>query len=936
MRRDADIHPLIQAYFKASGWRPFPYQADAWRAYAEGRDTLIHAPTGTGKTLAAWLAPINQILHETPQETNPERKRRATAQRSTNPASPPKPLRRNTADPITILWITPMRALATDTAKALTEPLQALGLNWTIEKRTGDTSAALKLKQKERLPTALITTPESLSLILSHPGGEERFASLRCVIVDEWHELLSSKRGVQTELALARLRRWLPNLRTIGLSATLGNLPQALEALAGNRGNGSGWHRLPAGADSSQEPQPLATNPPSSPKEQPTPTLIHADLPKTLDLQTVIPEDIERFPWAGHLGLKIAEQVAKVIDGASTTLVFTNTRSQSELWFRELLHLRPDWLGRMAIHHGSLERALRQKVEDAVKAGQLKCVVCTSSLDLGVDFSPVEQVIQIGSPKGVARLMQRAGRSGHRPNVPSRVVCVPTHAFELVEFAAAREALIARDIEPRVPLDKPLDVLAQHVVTTACAAGDAGFDAAELLNEARSTHAYKDLTDTEWGYVLDFAVRGGAALHAYPQFARITRGEDARYRIASSKAAREHRLTIGTISSDNSLLVKVIGGATLGTIEESAVARLAVGDRFIFAGIAVELVRLHEMTVMVRRAKGRSGAVPKWVGGQMSLSSQLAARVRATIAAAAIHPNPERELGDRIEPVQIPFAPSPELIAARPLLDLHARLSHLPHANELLIESTTSREGFHVYLFPFEGRSVHEGLGAILARRLARLEPRSITVAMNDYGLELSSPTPLNLTEAQWRKALDPDDLLPDLAASVNTSEMTRRRFRDIARVAGLINPGFPATRSPSSRGSSGGRSGGGGFTKRPRHVQASADLFFDVFTEFDPVNFLLEQAKREVINDQLQIARIHAALRRIASAKLVIVNTPQLTPLSFPIWAESLRTQQVTSERWGDRVKRMALMMEEQATTKSKRTARSAKLADAPAVSPR
>lgn len=897
MRDPAALHPAIEAYFRGCGWQPFAYQREVWQAYREGRDSLIHAPTGTGKTLAAWLAPINGALLD--RETDDD-KRTPVSSASSKRRTP-----RSSAPPITVLWITPMRALATDTAKALAEPLESLGLNWTIEKRTGDTSASLKLKQKERLPTALITTPESLSLMLSHPGGPERFATLRCVVVDEWHELLSTKRGTQTELALARLRAWLPTLRTIGLSATLGNLDEALGTLTGSR-NAVEFA-----------------------------TLIHADLPKALDLATVIPEDIERFPWAGHLGLRIAEQVAKVIETAASTLVFTNTRSQAELWFRELLKLRPDWLGEIAIHHGSLERALRQKVEDAVKTGALRCVVCTSSLDLGVDFSPVEQVIQVGSPKGVARLLQRAGRSGHRPGVPSRVVCVPTHAFELVEFAAARGALEARDIEPRRPLEKPLDVLAQHVVTCACAAGDEGLSAPDLLREVRTTRAYANLTDTEWGYVLDFARRGGAALRAYPQFARVTLHDDGRDRVASPKASREHRLTIGTISSDNSLLVKVIGGATLGTIEESAVARLAVGDRFIFAGIAVELVRLHEMTVQVRRARGHSGQVPKWVGGQMSLSSQLAARVRGTIACIGHDATADRE------PVPVPrtsavpraevsasttrphHSPSPELIAARPLLDLHARLSRLPREEELLIERTASREGHHVYLFPFEGRSVHEGLGAILARRLARMAPRSITVAMNDYGLELSSPTLLDLSEAQWREALNPDDLLPDLAVSVNTSEMTRRRFRDIARVAGLISPGFPATRASSAKPRA-GRERASTFTKRPRHVQASADLFFDVFAEFDPANFLLEQAKREVIDDQLQIARIHAALRRIAASRLVIIDTPQLTPLAFPIWAESLRTQQVSSERWGDRVRRMALQLETAATTRPRGSRRS------------
>lgn len=840
-RAGAGLHPRLVEWFAEREWSPFAYQSEAWAAYAAGESGLIHAPTGTGKTLAAWLGPVMEWLDEA----------------ASGPAvTKAKKTARASSVPLRVLWITPMRALASDTLASLMEPVEMLGLPWSIEKRTGDTAASLRLKQKERLPTALVTTPESLTVLLSQPGARERFATLRAVVVDEWHELLSSKRGVQTELALARLRAFKPGLRTWGISATLGNLREAMDTLC------------PPGATDSP------------------PRLVHAEMPKALDLHTIIPPDFERFPWAGHMGLNLVEAVAETIERAGSTLVFSNTRSQAELWFKALLDLRPEWLGKIALHHGSLDRALRAKVEAAIKSGALKCVVCTSSLDLGVDFSPVEQVVQVGSPKGVARLMQRAGRSGHSPGEASRVVCVPAHAFELVEFAAARGALEDRDIEPRAPLVAPLDVLAQHLVTVA---SSEPFEEGALLAEVRSTRAYSGLTTTQWGWVLDFVTRGGAALRAYPQFARVSQGEDGLFRVASEKTAREHRMAIGTISSDNSLMVRVQNGGVLGAIEESFVSRLAVGDKFLFAGRVLQLVRIREMTVIARKATGARGVVPRWSGGQMSLSSRLAGRVRAMVAGAAASAGGGTAFH------------SPEMIGARPLLDLQARWSRLPREDELLIESTKTREGYHVFLYPFEGRSVHEGLGAILARRLARLEPRSVLVAMNDYGLELSSTSPIELDEAGWRSLLSSDGLLADMLASVNTSEMTRRRFRDIARVAGLISPGFPGAT--------------GKMVKKARHVQASADLFFDVFTEFDPVNLLLDQAKREVLEEQLEIGRLRRALERFASMTLVRVDCPRLTPLAFPIWAESLRTQQVSSERWSDRVKRMVLQLEEEAS---------------------
>lgn len=488
----------LEQWFERRGWTPFAFQRQAWSAYREGRSGLIHAPTGLGKTLAAWLGPVAEALDSAPSGDNPE--------------------------PIRVIWITPLRALANDTVESLRLPVRELGLNWTVESRTGDTSTSVRTRQRKRLPTALVTTPESVTLLTTYPETSAQLWGVRAVIVDEWHELLSTKRGVQTELALAYLRSRAPELRTWGLSATLANIESAASALIGVG---------PSNA----------------------PAIIRGLDTKPIEIECIVPDRVERFPWSGHLGLTLLDRVIDRIERAPTTLLFTNTRSQSELWFRAIQRRRPDWIGRLAIHHGSIDRGVRERVEGLLRGdgGQsvLKCVVCTSSLDLGVDFSPVDQVIQIGSPKGVARLIQRAGRSGHRPGAVSRIVGVPTHALELIEFAAVRDAIGSQALESREPLERPLDVLAQHIVTASLAGG---FHEPSLRAEVRTTHAYRDLTDEEWGWCMEFAHRGGPALGAYPQFARIGPQEGA-WRIASRAHASRHRMGIGTIVGDDAVAV---------------------------------------------------------------------------------------------------------------------------------------------------------------------------------------------------------------------------------------------------------------------------------------------------------------------------------------------------------------------------------------------
>ncbi len=818
--RSSAMEQLLR-WFAKNRWKPFPFQRQAWDDCLDGKSGLIHAPTGTGKTYAVALPPMIGWLAK-----NPER-----------PGWPE-------TVPLTVLWITPLRALANDTAQSILKPITDLSLPWTVELRTGDTSAALRARHRERFPTVFITTPESLSLLLSYADSYEKLASLQFIIVDEWHDLLGTKRGVQTELCLARLRHWMPHLRTWGLSATLGNLDQALRVLTGD-----------AAANAS---------------------LISGDLKKKVEIEVVIPEKVESFPWAGHLGLDLLPEVVKRLEKHPTTLLFTNTRSQTEIWFQELRKARPDWESEIGVHHGSISRDARENVEARLRAGTIRCVVCTASLDLGVDFSPVSQVIQIGAPKGVARMLQRAGRSGHRPGAVSKIVCVPAHALELVEFAAVREAIAGGELEARPPLEHPLDVLAQHMVTVALGSG---FIEADFFEEVRKSHAYRDLTREEWQWCLDFVVRGGAALRAYPQYARVVE-ENGVYVVQDLEIGRLHRMSVGTITSDSAMAVRVMRGPMLGTIEESFIGRLKPGSKFSFAGFTLELVRVRDMTAYVRKVRKLSGTVPQWMGGKMPLSTQLAAVVRRKLA--------EARCGK--------FTGA-EMRAAAPILKIQNKWSRLPNPDELLVERWEMKGGTHHFIFPFAGRLVHEGLAALAAYRVSQILPVSIAMTLNDYGIGLLSGSTFKLTDDQWRKVFRSENLFDDLAACLNSAELARRQFREVARIAGLIFQGYP------------------GQSKSARQLQASSGLFYDVFVRYDPKNLLLQQAQREVWEKQLETSRLAATLRDICGMKLVCCEIPRLSPLSFPLWASFVQAN-ITSEQWSERVKRMALQLQNAAAS--------------------
>lgn len=830
----------VISWFDAQGWKPFRFQRTAWRSYLSGESGLIHATTGTGKTLAAWMGCVIEWLAE--------------QGRDAVPGTAPPPLR--------VLWITPLRALVGDTLRSLQQPVLDLGMNWTLEDRTSDTPSAQRQRQQTRFATTLVTTPESLSLLLTRADAQHQLRDLRLVVCDEWHELLASKRGVQVELALARIRRWIPGVRVWGLSATLGNLDEAGDVLLGGDSALSNIGPRIVGVKSGI-PDAMIRNPRR---------VIQGAVTKRIVVESIIPGSIDRFPWGGHLGLRLVPELVTAVDRAQTSLVFTNTRSQTEAWYRALLKSRPDWAGRIALHHGSLERETRNWVEDGLRAGTLKCVVCTSSLDLGVDFSPVDQVFQVGSPKGVARLLQRAGRSGHSPGAASRVTCVPTHAFELIETAAARDAIASGLLESRRPMVNPLDVLCQHLVTIALGGG---FRPDELRDEVRQTASFGGLTDTAWEWILDFVTRGGDSLKAYPDYHKLLLSED-QYVVRDQRVARQHRMSIGTITSDASLVVQYLNGGRLGTIEESFLTRLNPGDSFLFAGQTVELVHIHEMTVWVRRAAPSARTrIPRWTGGRMPLSTELAEAVLRKLEAAD-----NGEFRGR------------EMRAVRPLLALQSRWSAIPRPGHLLIERVRSREGFHVFFFPFAGRLVHEGLSTLFAWRLARRHPMTFSMSVNDYGFELLSSQEPALREAIDAGLFSADQLLPDIERSINAAEMGKRQFREIARVAGLVFSGYP------------------GQPKSARQLQASSGLLYDVFTNYDPGNLLLQQARQEVLERQLEHTRLVHTLQSLQQSVLVIREPPRFTPLAFPLLVERLR-ERLSSEKLADRVARMQLSLE-------------------------
>lgn len=822
----------LKKWFKAKQWKPFEFQLKTWQALQEGRSGLLHATTGAGKTLAVWCGALLACAKG-------KQPRAAATQ---------------------IMWITPMRALAADTTKSLQATLDGLASDKQVLCQTGDTDSATRTAIKNKPPFGLITTPESLTLMLTRQASLAQLNKLKVLVVDEWHELLGNKRGVQLQLAIARLVRMNPEVQIWGLSATLGNLDQAMQTLLHplyQRGEGS----------------------------TPEPELVQGKVPKDLVIDSLIPKQFERFPWGGHLGIRLVQEVAEQIDQAGTTLVFTNTRSQAEIWFQALLQARPDYAGVLALHHGSLDKSVRDYVEQGLKQGSLKAVVCTSSLDLGVDFLPVERVLQIGSPKGVARLLQRAGRSGHAPGRPSRVTVVPTHALELMEAAAARYAASERQIESRVSPSAPLDVLVQHLVTVAIGGG---FNPDELYAEVCTTKAYESLPRDHFDWALAFVERGGESLKAYPDFQRIAPDESGVYRVPRRDIARRHVMSVGTIVSDSAMHVAWMKGGKLGTIEEGFIARLKPGDCFSFAGRILELVKVRDMTAYVRKASRNKAIVPNWVGGKMPLSTELAQASLTMLGRATA----------MVDHGSVPH--DPELVALASLFEIQSQWSALPTLDTFLIETLNSKEGFHLFVYPFAGRMVNTGLASLLAWRLSQIKPATFSISMNDYGFELLSAEPIDWVrffrvDLHSNPLFSVDRLLDDVLECLNASELAQRRFREIARISGLIFQGYP------------------GSGKSTRQLQASSGLFFDVFKKYDQGNRLLAQAQQEALEQELEIGRMRSALEAIHAKRLVFKEIPKPTPFAFPLMIERLR-ETVSNESLNQKVARMVADLEKAA----------------------
>ncbi len=799
-------YSIVKDWFQSLGNEPFAFQQESWQKFDEGYSGLVIAPTGFGKTFSVFFSVIIHYLN--------------------HPAK--------YGDGLKLIWITPLRSLAKDLGRAMSEALEQIGLDWEVGVRNGDTSTKERQKQTKKMPDVLIITPESLHLLFAQKNNTDYFKYLKCVAVDEWHELLGSKRGVLTELALSRLKSIVPHLRIWGISATIGNIDEALEVLIPYAGLKK--------------------------------TIIRSKEKKKTEIISIIPEEIEVLPWAGHLGTKMAAQLVPIINESRTTLIFTNTRGQSELWYQVMLTVAPHLAGQLAIHHGSIDMELRNWIEEMLHTEQLKAVICTSSLDLGVDFKPVDTVIQIGSPKGVARFLQRAGRSGHSPFETSKIYFLPTHSLELVEAAALKEAAQKGIIESRIPLVQTFDVLVQYLVTLAVGEG---FREEEVYGQVKQTYAFSYLEREEWLWVLRFITHGGDVLTAYEDYQKVII-EEGVYKVKNRRIAMMHRMNLGVIVSDPMLKVKFLSGGYIGMVEEYFVARLNPGDKFGLAGKVLEFVMIKDMTVLVKKSNAKRAITPSWLGGRLPLSANLSAFLRHKFN-EALKPGPKEV----------------ELKKLYPLFKQQEANSHIPKDDEFLVELIQTRDGHHLFMYPFEGRLVHEVMSALVAYRISKVQPITFSMAMNDYGFELLSDQPVPMDKIDMNKILSVENLSEDIVRSINAAEMAGRKFRDIAVIAGLVMKNYA------------------GKFKTDKNLQSSSGLIFRIFEQYDSNNLLMRQAYEEVFYQQLEEPRLAAALQRIQQSRIIVVNAKAFTPLSFPIKVDSLR-QDLSSEELDVKVRKM------------------------------
>lgn len=795
----------IESWFKKRNWTPREFQRNAWSAYLHGQNGLISVSTGFGKTYAGCLGAIAQMV-----------------------------VSGEKAAGIHILYISPLRALSSDIIKNLREPIEDMNLPYTIEGRTGDTTAYERARQKKNPPSILVTTPESFNLLLISEEYREALKKCRLVVIDEWHELMGNKRGVQIQLCLSHLRSLSPKIKVWGLSATLGNPKLAGEVLNGGHLNHFSF--------------------------------ITEKVSKEIDIQCLLPDEIDSFPWSGHMGTAMMEKVVNHIDLTHSCLVFTNTRNQAERWFTEIAALRPEWEHLMALHHSSVSREIRERIEQDIKTGALKLVVCTSSLDLGVDFPKVERVYQIGSPKSISRFIQRAGRSGHTPEGVPRIYFVPTHALELYEYLAVELAIDRGLKEDIIPPELSFDVLAQHMMTLA---SNEGLDLEKAKEEIRSTYAFRHMDDHQFESLLNFLTHGGRSLSAYPSYHRLKEFKG-KYLIHDKKMIQQHMMNVGTITSDPSIKIAYSRGGNLGSVEESFVGRLKKGDVFVFAGKTLEYVLLKDLTLFVRQASSKAGITAIWGGARLPLSSLLTSHLKETF--------------ELIEQGRLNH-PLVEFLS--PISEVQRALSRLPGREYLLVEETLTREGRHLFLFPFEGRLIHEALASLLSVRMSAETKVTFTFAVSEYGLEILAPEDYHFKVDDLKRYLSLNHLSADIQKSLNMTQLAKKQFRDIAQISGLIQQNRA------------------GEKRTMKNLQMNSSLLFDVFSAYEPDQPLYNQSYDEVRFFQFQEERLVAVLKRLEEMPFEFYKTSRPSPLAFPLVAERIGSR-VSSESLQDRLQRM------------------------------
>lgn len=794
----------IYQWFKSKRWTPWPFQIEVWEKSIQGKSGLLSVPTGSGKTYAAYLGALADIHQK--GETG-----------------------------LQILYITPLRALTRDIESALKLPVSDLGWDIRIESRTGDTQGYQRVKQLKKSPHVLLTTPESLSILQSYPEHKKYFSKLKYVIVDEWHELCGNKRGVLLELSLAHLRSFLPDLRIWVLSATLGNLQEAAHAALGNL-----------------KPFEVIVT------ELKRPVIVHSVLPKTLNA----------LPWAGFLGIQMLPYLLDVLDPLHTTMIFTNTRSQAERWFQAIASERPEWKNLMALHHSAIDKKVRYSAEDGIKSGELSFIISTSSLDLGIDFPNVEKVVQIGSCKSIARIIQRAGRASHSPMKPSNIYMVPSHALEIAEIIAVKEALAEKSIDSRIPLKMSYDVLFQHLTTLAVGGG---FEKKKVFDALKSTYAFSPLTVEEFENILEHLENGGKSLLAYPDYQKLVL-EGSLYVVNKRDIAIRHRMNIGTITSDTHVHLKQLTGKSLGNIEEQFIAKLQKGDAFMFGGKTYELVQMADLVAIVRASKKKEVSVPIWLGSTLPISPSLAYYVRQAFNDF----NQTHHTNDL------------ESTLFNEICKIQNKFSVVPKIGECLVEIVKTKEGWHYLFYPFEGKGIHDALSSIVAYRLSRKQKGSFLLSATDYGFEVFSSKKLTIDSQIIRELFTLDNLKADIDASHNITELAKSRFRDIARIGGLVFSGYPHKR------------------KTFRQIQISSSILFDVFLKYDPDHLLLKQSFQEVYNDYFHEESLNALLSKLSKMDFVIKEVERMTPLGLPLFASAMWGK-IAPEDLAQRIKEMS-----------------------------